>query len=242
MYKISDIISTPVISLYESEYIGIINNIMFDCKSKKIKYACILDEEENIPKTINSANFYKIGECCIFVKNKNQIELTSNCTMELENSINPINLKVYNLECQYIGTSQDIIVDDKLHIQSLILNNGKIIESKEIFNIGKNTIIIGTSNIKLKSLKPTVKKIRIKKIEEKKVLMLKDYIKKEEIHNQNNKIITDFRFLIGRVIRQDIIALNGELIAKKDAVITKEIVNKASNYGKLVEIARYSIS
>ncbi len=242
MYKISDIISTPIISLYESEYIGIINNIMFDCKSKKIKYVCILDEEENTPKVISSGNIYRIGECCIFVKNKNQIELESNCSMDLENCINPINLKVYNLDCQYIGTSRDIIVDEKFHIQNILLNNGQVVESKDIFNIGKNTIIIGSSNIKVNSLKPITKKIRIKKTEEKKVLILKDYIKKEENHSQNNKIITDFRFLIGRVIRQDIIALNGELIAKKDAVITKEIVNKASNYGKLVEIARYSIS
>ena len=60
--------------------------------------------------------------------------------------------------------------------------------------------------------------------------------------NTNNKIITDFRFLIGRILSQDIIAINGELIAKKDAIVTKEIVNKASHFGKLVEIARYSKS
>ena len=57
---------------------------------------------------------------------------------------------------------------------------------------------------------------------------------------QNNKIITDFRFLIGRILNKDILALNGEIIAKNGNVINKDIVNKASYYGKLVEIARYS--
>ena len=70
-------------------------------------------------------------------------------------------------------------------------------------------------------------------------MILSSLIKNEQTP-PSNKIITDFRFLIGRYLSQDIVAFNGELIAKKDAVITKDIVNKASSYGKLVEIARYS--
>ena len=69
-------------------------------------------------------------------------------------------------------------------------------------------------------------------------MILSDFINSET--NTQNKIITDFRFLIGRILSQDVIALNGEMIARKDSIVTKDIVNKASSYGKLVEIARYS--
>ena len=59
-------------------------------------------------------------------------------------------------------------------------------------------------------------------------------------NKQQSRIITDYRFLINRKITKDILALNGEMIAKQNSKVTKEIINKASLYGKLMEIARYS--
>lgn len=238
MYKISDIISTPVISLYEGEHIGIIYNIMFDYRQKKCSFACILNENDNIPRLIKFKDIFKIGNDCIFIKNLTCLDLETNCEKEMEENTNPINLKVYNLSCEYVGTSHDIIVDDNFRISQIVLNNGKIIERNDILNIGKSTIIIG-NDVSIQKFKPVVKSIKIQNTP-KKVMILSDFIKNEA--TPQNKIITDFRFLIGRILSQDVIALNGEMIARKDSIVTKDIVNKASSYGKLVEIARYSKS
>ncbi len=236
MYKISDIISTPVISLYEGEHIGIIYNIMFDYRQKKCNFACILNENDNIPRLIKFKDIFKIGNDCIFIKNLTCLDLETNCEKEIEENTNPINLKVYNLSCEFLGTSHDIIVDDNFRISQIVLNNGKIIERNDILNIGKSTIIVG-SDVSIQKFKPVVKSIKIQN-SPKKVMILSDFINSET--NTQNKIITDFRFLIGRILSQDVIALNGEMIARKDSIVTKDIVNKASSYGKLVEIARYS--
>ena len=236
MYKISDIISTPVISLYEGEHIGIIYNIMFDYRQKKCNFACILNENDNIPRLIKFKDIFKIGNDCIFIKNLTCLDLETNCEKEMEENTNPINLKVYNLSCEFLGTSHDIIVDDNFRISQIVLNNGKIIERNDILNIGKSTIIVG-SDVSIQKFKPVVKSIKIQN-SPKKVMILSDFINSET--NTQNKIITDFRFLIGRILSQDVIALNGEMIARKDSIVTKDIVNKASFYGKLVEIARYS--
>ena len=236
MYKISDIISTPVISLYEGEHIGIIYNIMFDYRQKKCNFACILNENDNIPRLIKFKDIFKIGNDCIFIKNLTCLDLETNCEKEMEENTNPINLKVYNLSCEFLGTSHDIIVDDNFRISQIVLNNGKIIERNDILNIGKSTIIVG-SDVSIQKFKPVVKSIKIQN-SPKKVMILSDFINSET--NAQNKIITDFRFLIGRILSQDVIALNGEMIARKDSIVTKDIVNKASSYGKLVEIARYS--
>lgn len=238
MYKISDIISTPVISLYEGEHIGIIYNIMFDYRQKKCNFACILNENDNIPRLIKFKDIFKIGNDCIFIKNLTCLDLETNCEKEMEENTNPINLKVYNLSCEFLGTSHDIIVDDNFRISQIVLNNGKIIERNDILNIGKSTIIVG-SDVSIQKFKPVVKSIKIQN-SPKKVMILSDFINSET--NTQNKIITDFRFLIGRILSQDVIALNGEMIARKDSIVTKDIVNKASSYGKLVEIARYSKS
>lgn len=248
MKKISDIISTPVISLYEGECIGIIYNILFDYRQKSCNYAYIVDDEDNIPRVIRFKDIYKIGSQCIFIKNKSVLSLSTNCDQEISQSINPINLKVYNTDCEFLGTSIDVEIDDKNRCEKIILNNGKEINRNQIFNLGKNTIIISNNkSLTHQNFKPK-SDIQISEVKNQKVVILSDKPKKDnkEIDLENNaptqtKILTDYRFLIGRTLNQDILALNGEIIAKKNATITKDIVNKASFYGKLVEIARYSI-
>ena len=218
MYKISDIISTPVISLYEGEHIGIIYNIMFDYRQKKCNFACILNENDNIPRLIKFKDIFKIGNDCIFIKNLTCLDLETNCEKEMEENTNPINLKVYNLSCEFLGTSHDIIVDDNFRISQIVLNNGKIIERNDILNIGKSTIIVG-SDVSIQKFKPVVKSIKIQN-SPKKVMILSDFINSET--NTQNKIITDFRFLIGRILSQDVIALDGEMIARKDSIRFKK--------------------
>lgn len=240
MKKISDIISMPIISLYEGEYIGIVYNVMFDYRLKKCNYAIILDEKENINYAIKFKDIYKIGNQCIYIKNKTCLNLESNCLKELEENLSPINLKVYSLNCELLGTSNDIVINEKYEINELIMNNGTSISSDNIFNIGKNVIIVGKVKFTPNLFKPKQKIVKLPQ-NENKVMILSDFIKSETKSNiSTSKIITDFRFLIGRVLSQDVKALNGEMIAKKNSIITKDIVNKASSYGKLVEIARYS--
>ena len=53
MYNISQIISLPVISIYESCNVGIITEVLFDNATKKAIALCIVDENEiSIKKSI----------------------------------------------------------------------------------------------------------------------------------------------------------------------------------------------
>ena len=212
---------------------------MFDYRQKKINYACILNECDNIPKIVKFSEIYKIGKQCIFIKNKSYVDLQTNCEKEMENCTNPINLKVYNLDGEFIGISNDIIINDKYEIDKLLLNNGKIIEAKRIFNISNSLILIDNKQVTLSKFKPK-QNITKPKITETKVMILSNLKEEPAPTPPATKIITDARFLVGRILSKDIIAINGEMIAKKDSVITSDIISKASSYGKLVEIARYS--
>lgn len=254
MNRISDIISTPVISLYESEYIGIIYNILFDYRQKKCKYACILDEKENILKVIQFADIYKIGKECIFIKNLTVVGLQNNFEKELDEHYNPNNLKVYTLSGDYLGTSNDISIDDNFNMMNFILGNGIAIDIDKVINIGSTVILVDEQKINISKFRPRQKIIKNNLEKDSKVMILSDYIDRENTtplstqsdsqqtfsNSQNTKIITDFRFLVGRILSQDVKAINGEIIAKHGSIITKDIVNRASFYGKLVEIARYS--
>jgi len=242
MYKISEIISIPIISLYEGEYQGIIYNIMFDRNMRKCKYACVLNEDDNIQKIIDIGEIYHIGKDCIYIKNQNSLDLECNNDRIISNYISILNLQVFNLKGEKLGISVDVEIDQKYNITSLILNNGNTIESNKIINFGKSIILVDDNIININKFKPKLK-TKPSKAKDNKVIILSnksEQTKTTPIQQSNNKIITDYRFLIGRIIQKDIKAINGELIAKKDSIVTKEIVSRASMYGKLVEISRYS--
>ena len=112
--------------------------------------------------------------------------------------------------------------------------------TKDIINIGNNIILVSSEPVKINKFRPRLSTKPKQLIENKVIMLTEPQYKEKPKEVQTNKIITDFRFLTGRTLNKDILATNGELIAKKDSIITKEIVNLASMYGKLVEIARYS--
>lgn len=235
MKRISEIISSTVISLFESSEVGIIYNVTFDNKSKKCKYTYVLDEERNIMYKLKYLNVVDFGKDCTYIKNIGTMELADNFADE-KNVSTPLNKKVYNLSGEYIGTCKDAEIDDNGNLIQIILDSTEL-SSDKILNIG-SVIIIGDEKFNISKYKPS-NNIKITKIKnENKVIILDT----PQIENNlpQNKIITDARFLMGRKIIQDILAFNGELIARSGATITKDILNRASNYGKLVEIARYS--
>ena len=146
-----------------------------------------------------------------------------------------------------IGTAKDIELDDKFDLQNIILNNGTTVPKTQIINFGKTTILVNDIVVNIAKFKPKIKTIKPYNSPNRVIILknnLSDITKntksKPITNNQNNKIITDYKFLMNRIISQDIISYNGEVIAKKGSCIDKSIVNKASLYGKLIELARYS--
>lgn len=242
MKKISEIISSNVISLYEGEELGYAYNIAFDYKTKRCKYLYILNEEENLINVARFCDIYKIGIDCIYIKNSSLIELENNHECDLSKCKSPLNLKIYDTSGKYLGVCHDIEIDDNNSIISLILDEEKKIEAGNIINIG-SVIITGEKKIALSKFKPD-KLIKVAKSPtDKKVVILDKEVApapKTKDSTQQNKIITDSRFLMGRKIIQDIIAFNGEMIARCGTTINKDILNKASLYGKLIEVARFS--
>lgn len=241
MIKLSEIISSPVISLYESEFQGIVYNAVFDAKQKKCKYLCILKEEEGIQRLLQSNDIFLVGDECLFIKNNSMLELQYNFDSNISTYFNPLNLPVYNMDGKMLGTSTDVIVDEKLNIIAIELNNGESIPAQYICNLGKNIILTNEKRVNISRFKPKTINTTQKIKHDHKVVILSPTPKQDQQNNHGTeKIVTDFKFLIGRSLIKDILANNGEIIAKNGTLLTKDIINKASLYGKLVEITRYS--
>ena len=55
-----------------------------------------------------------------------------------------------------------------------------------------------------------------------------------------SKQITNYNFLINRIITKDIKNFSGEIIANKDTIVSIKTINKLRRYGKLKELLLYS--
>ena len=268
MIKITEILSKPVVSILNSKTEGIIKNAIFDKNFKRLKWLVMFDNNEHLEeKTLNINNIFSCGENAVIIKDGQDLSLEASCVKIGEKYL-PINNNVYTYLGKFIGKVNDIVLDDKYYIKSLIINNEEI-NINEIITCGENVVII-QDNVK----KLNIKNIKRKKKSEVNILNLKT--NKEQvvnILNENNNEITENEnneplfeteetkkvkyvlnecatlpktfianneLLIGRKLEKNIYSQNKELIAKKNSKITSDTINKAKMFYKLRELTKYS--
>lgn len=234
MPKISEIISLYVLSIYESEHIGCVYNIEFNDKTNKFDSIYILDKDENNMFKVATKNILATGKDAIIIKNSSILELSiADCTQRN----NLIGRLVFGLDGKKIGKVYDCIIDKNYKLTCLEIENGILIPMEKVIHIG-DIIFVGEQKLNINKYKPSRITISRKiQTDEKEVFILKD---DSPSYPLPQKLITDYRFIIGRKVTDNVNALNGELIARCGQTITKETISKASTYGKLIELARNS--
>lgn len=270
MFKLSDFISKPIISIYEGTSEGIIKSAIFDKKFNKLKYFVIFDEFDNIieEKCLSIDKIYNIGENSIVIRNNTCIESVKNLESTFEKN-NPINMNVYDTTGKFMGMIADLKLDEKLYVKSILLNNSLEIPINNFLSSNKNIFIVQNSikHISINNFAP--KKINNKQNSAEEVYILKseDEIIKRKIENalnQNleplnndkrnillkskkidlqlpNKITSDVNFLVGRKATKNIYSPTNEIIVKKNSVINTNNIETIKKYGKLKELATFSI-
>lgn len=234
--KISQLISKPVISIFDGTLEGYIKYALVDDKLKKLTWLCIFDDETEDEKIFSTKCITNFCNNAIMIKNN--IDVYHIDQMDLQD-INPIGYKIFKTNGEDCGKICDYDFDDKFNLQNIYLSNENIFDKTQLLKIGKNIIIQkNQTNEKLFYYGPRqIKDIRT----EKETLVT--------IQNSNNgknipsKILTSgYGFLIGRKVGQNIYAENGTMLAKKQSVITAQIIDAASKNGKLNELTKYSLA
>ncbi|MDR0426922.1 MAG: PRC-barrel domain-containing protein [Clostridiales bacterium] len=108
MNKVSDILSKPVISLYEAKNIGTVTNILFDKKLQNAKYLLVyLDSEDDVTqKYLPFKDAGSLESDAVTVKNTSKIQ--SRWAVPPGLSLNPINLPIYNHNGKELGRISDV--------------------------------------------------------------------------------------------------------------------------------------
>lgn len=239
MHKIKDVISMPVLSLYEGELIGQISKIYFDKKLKKVNFFIVSCEGDLnyclIPKSI-----YKLGKNAITIKNLSCLSLDIDTDYQ-QSVLMPLNSKTYTIQGEYIGKIEEITIDEKYNISDILLDNDKFLDCKQLASCSKNTIIMYDENTKV-NINRFKNKLMPKIFKEKKATQvsslpypptIEEPIK--EVSSPTN-ISNNPKFMIGRIATQDIMLDDKRLLIKANSTITERTLNLACAYNKIKEL------
>lgn len=142
MKRISEVLGKNIISIYEGKSIGIIENVVFDKKLKKLKSFVVYDEDnDNIDRLFVPSGAIKLeGENAVMIKN---LEKVVEDTKNLLSKNNPINASAYNLSGNLLGKVKEVLIsDDTKEIYSLILGDDTEILQEQIVSSDFKTIVI----------------------------------------------------------------------------------------------------
>ncbi len=237
MAKVSNIISSFVVSIYNGQTEGVVSNILFNEK-KKAKYLIISQNDETF-LMLDTKDIYAFGDGAVLIKNSQVLNMYENKILESKNCFSPINSIVVNLDGNFLGYVSDIDLDNKYSIVSISVGNDKTIKLCDVLNVTDSAILtcLGIkkpkiSNFKASNVLPTVEN-NIK-------VTIQDDIKPVETILPTRSI-TNYNFLLNRKVNRDIQNFNGEIIIKENQIINTKILDIARINGKIRELTKYSI-
>lgn len=239
--KISKLLGKPLINIYDGKLEGYIKNALIDKKLNKIVWLEIFNDETGSEKFASIKDIFSFDSDAVMIKNGENIFLSNTI---MANEINPINYKVYCTDGSFDSKIVDVEFDDNFSVKNLQTQNGTLCK-KDVLVLGFDVVIKkDKKNVKISAFKPKAKiKQRTKKGQG--IVSIQSSIlpaSKVSTKIYPQKILTsNYDFLLGRKVSQNIYSENGQLIAKKQSKITSQVIDTASKNGKLKELTTYSV-
>ncbi|MBR2967809.1 MAG: hypothetical protein IKC35_03410 [Clostridia bacterium] len=214
MYKVSELLGKPLLSLSEARMLGTINNVYFDEKFCKATYVSIFTDEED-------GLFFPIAKL---------LDVTGDAVVTLNSE--GLVREICDLPCPINRYAFDQIGNSLGIIKDVIIQNAKVVSLEADVSLlpirilsANELIVFNTSNkqIKLRSKKDTSEPTEQPK-------------NKIELPI-NTAICPSYDFLLGKKLQRTISTPSGRIIATQGQNVTSDVINEAKREGKLVMLA-----
>ncbi len=222
------LISLPVVSLYDQKQVGVVTNILVNT-SKKITALVIVDEEQYNSYIIYTKDIYALGHAAVIVKNSSMLQLQSNVELSLTKLCSPIRQIIVDVNGDYFGQVTNLEFDNKFQILSVNSFDQKF--TANMIHLCSHMVVVCEKKFSVNKFKPNSKiTANIKPADLPMVNILSTQIlpKRE---------VTNYSYLIGKIVTKDILNINGEVIVKQNTKINSFVLDKVKNFGKLKELA-----
>ncbi len=265
MILLSDIVSKKVLNLFSGKIEGTVKNLCFSDLCKRVSSLQMFSDEDD-EFLIDAKKIFSIGDAAVVIKNASA--LTSTLNQCKANELSPMNLEIYSLKGDFLGTVCDAELSNSLALNFLITKENRI-RQDQIVNVGKNIVVnMQDKKVRVSDFRPQIK--MTENLSQEKVYILPPQIendseniskmpieteKKQEEVVRNMPTAKDFKidslplpqkissnndFLIGRKMQRTVYGVNNEIIIKKEFLINKKTIDAARRHGKLMELTVYS--
>jgi sporulation protein YlmC with PRC-barrel domain len=232
-----NLIAKPVITLYDAILQGCIISGNFTKNFKKL--TTLILENENTNSTIDEYQFntkdaFSFGKDAIIIKN---CDVLSVCDYDKNSNLNPLNLRAYAVNGEFLGKVCDVILDENFSVVKFICENNEFTPN-QIVSSNEKIMLVDTQNVNI-----AITKFKPKHKEDNLTATILPYTKVEASQTRStiipraNVINND---LIGRTLTQNLVAENGELLARCGSKVTSSILNLAISHQKLRELCFYA--
>lgn len=230
MEKVSEFISKKVISIEDGNLIGYVLNIMFDDQLKIFDGLIVVDEESENTFFLHRKDIVSIGQDCVMIDNANHLQFN------ISSSNNPIGKLVYDCQGNMLGKVVDVELIGK-QVKKIITTKCEF-PQKYIRKAGDNFIIYGLASKKKKENQSNHNHTSLINPDGLPIVSIASSSQSNE-NETTPRLFANSNCLLGKMVSNDILGLNNELIAKKFDIIDKKIINKAKKHNKLNLLAYY---
>ncbi len=237
MKKVSNIISSYVVSVFDGQIEGIVSNILFNDK-KRAKYLIISQNDEQF-WVLDTSNIFKLGDGAVLIKNTSVLTLMESMELKTKQCFSPINSIVVDIDGNLLGNVKDIELDSRFNIVNFLTTSSKQISLKDTINLSDTAIVCSTNENK-----PKLSHFKTKN----KVVINSNIVETETVNIMSknetilpNRTVVNYNFLINRKVSKNILNFNGEIIIKENQIINSKILDIARINGKIRELTKYSI-
>ncbi len=237
--KISEFISEKIICLPTADVLGSIINCVIGENAKTVTH--FLLENEDSDEIYLPVKALKKGTDYLYIT-----DATEPVFAAVSGEKCPLGMPVVGTDGTKVGKLRDLEFSDKGKILAFITED-EVLPSSKIAVISDKMLVIKSGN--------RVKLIKAETDNSTSPAPLKKYVP-EDIPAENEivsdtsednttayprKVVTDYSFLLGRKVTKNILTKDYKLLFVVGDTVTGEVVEKARNAGKLVELTVNSI-
>ena len=234
-------------------------------KLKKVMFFQV--DDQDLKYTLATKNIYKIGKNAITIKNNACL------TLQLDNDVvstipAPYESKTYTIQGEYLGKIDQITFTEKYNVDTILLDNQKVLDCSNLASCSKNTILVYDQNTHINVSKfknrALPKLFRTKNTQKVSALPQEDNdpntelpaddkinladtlptVEEKDFEIRNISLptaITNYpSFLIGRVVVQDIMLDDKKSLIKANSTITDRTLTLALANNKIRELMLFS--
>lgn len=249
--KFSELIGKKVVSLYDKCVSGVTIGAIFNQNFSKVKYLVVEDNREDAmfdELYLDVKNLYSASGDVIVIKNNFAL-----VSVKQIDDASPIGLEVFTTLGASYGKVTDLILDEKFSVVNFVTSE-KEIKFDCVAGVSAGVMIVQDEKqdkkIDLSKFKHKTQHI-VSDVAKDKILqavILPIYNAEDEKEDNVERVkkvqlveqkMANSNHLLGRVATQNIIASNGEVVCRAGAIVTNDVIMRATSYSKLRELSFY---